>query len=38
MCRRDRFSCAIVRMNAAEEQQIFAAMRIEGESPSRASV
>ena len=26
---RDSFSCALVRMNAAEEKQIFATMRIE---------
>jgi hypothetical protein len=29
MCRRDRFRYALVRMNAAEEKQIFAAMLIE---------
>jgi hypothetical protein len=27
---RDRFSSPLVRMNAAEEKQIFAAMRVEG--------
>src|SRR5882672_5613184 len=30
MCRRDRLGCTLVRVNAAEKQQIFATMRVEG--------
>ena len=31
MCRRDRLCCPLVWVNATEEEQIFAAMRVEGE-------
>jgi hypothetical protein len=37
-CRRDRFGCALVRVNAAKEKQILAAMRIEGKVLQRDTV
>jgi hypothetical protein len=38
MCRRDCFGCALVRVNTAEEQQIFATMRMEREVLERDTV